>query len=135
MRNKEAIAQVGRIAVGEAIGVGLMLAVYGLLGKFTVKVLLGGLLGGALAVLNFLFLSMAVIRAADRAQQGDAAKATLSVQASSVYRLVGMAVVLFLALKAELCDPVAALLPLLFVRMIISLMEFFGKERDDSSCK
>ena len=135
MRNKEAIAQVGRIAVGEAIGVGLMLVIYGLLGKFTVKVLLGGLLGGALAVLNFLFLSMAVIRAADRAQQGDAAKATLSVQASSVYRLVGMAVVLFLALKAELCDPVAALLPLLFVRMIISLMEFFGKERDDSSCK
>ena len=135
MRNKEAIAQVGRIAVGEAIGVGLMLAVYGLLGKFTVKVLLGGLLGGALAVLNFLFLSMAVIRAADRAQQGDAAKATLAVQASSVYRLVGMAVVLFLAFKAELCDPVAALLPLLFVRMTISLMEFFGKERDDSSCK
>ena len=135
MRNKEAIAQIGRIAVGEAIGVGLMLAIYGLLDKFTVKVLLGGLLGGALAVLNFLFLSMAVIRAADRAQQGDAAKATLSVQASSVYRLVGMAVVLFLALKAELCDPVAALLPLLFVRMIISLMEFFGKERDDSSCK
>ncbi len=135
MRNKEAIAQVGRIAVGEAIGVGLMLAIYGLLGKFTVKVLLGGLLGGTLAVLNFLFLSMAVIRAADRAQQGDAAKATRAVQSSSTQRLLGMAAVLFVAFKAELCDPVAALVPLLFVRITINVMEFFRKERDDSSCK
>ena len=135
MRNKEAIAQVGRIAVGEAICVGLMLAVYGLLRKFTVKVLIGALLGGTLAVLNFLFLSMAVIRAADRAQQGEAGKATLSVQASSVYRLLAMGAILVLAFKAELCDPVAALLPLLFVRVTINLMDFFGKERDDSSCK
>ena len=81
MRNKEAIAQVGRIAVGEAICVGLMLAIYCLLGRFTVKVLIGGLLGGSLAVLNFLFLSIAVTRAADRALQGEAAKATASVQA------------------------------------------------------
>ena len=135
MRNKEVIAQVGRIAVGEIIGVGVMLAVYGLLGKFDRQVLIGALLGGSVAVLNFLFLSMAVTRATDRAARGEAAKATLSVQASSVCRLLGMGAVFVIAFKAGLCDPVAALLPLLFVRPIINIMDFFGKERDDSSCK
>ena len=135
MRNKEAIIQVGRVAIGESICVCLMLAIYGLLGLFTVRVLVGALLGGSLAILNFLFLSIAVTRAADRAMQGNAAKATLSVQASSVYRLLGMGVILVLAFKAGICDPVAALLPLLFVRIIINIMDFFGKERDDSSCK
>ena len=135
MRNREAIAQVGRIAAGEAVCVALMLGAYGLLGSFTVKVLLGGLLGGVLAVLNFLFLSMAVIRAADRAQQGETGQATRLVQSSSVSRLLVLGAVLAVAFKADLCDPVAALLPLLFVRPIINVMEFFRKERDDSSCK
>lgn len=135
MRNRREIEQIIRIAVGEAIFVGLMLSVYGMLGKFSKEVFVGAMLGSVLAVLNFLVLSMVVVRAAERAQQGEVAKATIAVQSSSVYRLLGMGAVLVLAFKAGVCDPLAALLPLLFVRMTINFMGFFEKESDDSSCK
>lgn len=123
--NREEASQVLRIAAGEVICVAIMLGIYALLGRFNRMVLIGALLGGTLAILNFLFLSIAVGRAADRAQRGEAAKAALAVQSSSVYRFLGMAVILILAFRAGVCDPLAALLPLLFVQVVIQIAEFF----------
>ena len=42
--------------------------------------------------------------------------------------LLGMALILIASLRAELCDPVAALLPLLFVQLRINLTEFFRRD-------
>ncbi|MBR4889023.1 MAG: ATP synthase subunit I [Clostridia bacterium] len=132
-RNRDVIRQIGRVTLGEVVCVAIMLGVYALLGYFTMKVLLGALLGCLLAILNFFFLSMAVTRAIDRATTtGEAAKAKLSVQSSSTLRLLAMAVVLFIAFQADVCDPLASLLPLLFLQISMNIMEFFRKDGEKS---
>ena len=45
------------VAIGEVVCVALMFGVYGLLGKFDVSVVLGGLVGLLVAVGNFFFIS------------------------------------------------------------------------------
>ena len=128
-RNGDVMRQVGRVALGEVICVALMLIVYAIMGRCSAMVLRGALLGCFLAILNFFLLSVVVTRAADRAvSTGDAAGATLSVRFSAVWRLLGMALILIAAFRAELCDPVAALLPLLFVQLSINLTEFFRRD-------
>ena len=115
--------------MGEAACVALMLLVYALLGQFTVMVLRGALLGCLLAILNFFLLSVVVTRAADRAAAtGESARAAFSVQFSAVWRLLGMAAILIMVFRANLCDPVAALLPLLFIQVSIYLTEFFRRD-------
>lgn len=129
LHNRAVIRQVGLVALCKAACVAVMLLVYAVIGRFSLPVLWGGLLGGVLAALDFLFLSIAVTRAADRAEAtGEAAKAKLSIQSSSAARLLLMALILIGALKLELCDPIAAVLPLLFPRPCIMLFEFFRKD-------
>jgi hypothetical protein len=127
--NKAAIKQLVGVCIGEVICICLMLGVYAIIGRFTVKVLLGAVCGGVLSLLNFLFLSITVSRAADRAEKtGEASKAKLSVQSSSVIRMLVLAVAYIAILKAGLCEPIAAILPLVFVQISITLMEYFRKD-------
>ena len=133
-RNQDVIRQFLLVSLVEIICVALMLGVYALMEKFTREVLIGGLLGGILSIANFLFLSMAVSRAADQAMEsGDSAKAALSIRSSSMTRLLGIAAVLFLSFRAGICDPVAALLPLIFLRFSMMIAGFFFK--DGATCK
>ncbi len=128
--NRAAIGQVLRVAAGEIVCVALMLGVYALLGRMTLPVLLGALFGAAASVLNFLALSMTVSRAADRAEAGEAEKAKLSVQGSSVVRLIVLAAAYVLVLSAKVCDPLAAILPLLFTQVSLNVTEYFRKDGD-----
>ena len=50
---KVVLRETGIIAIGEAICVALMFAVFALIGLFEQSVFLGGLVGGLLAVGNF----------------------------------------------------------------------------------
>ena len=59
------------VLVGELICVGAMLGIYGLLGYFTEKVLLGGIVGLLLAILNFFFMAVGTSLAADKAEKQD----------------------------------------------------------------
>jgi len=121
------------VAVCEAIGVGLMFVIYALLGQLNGRSLLGGLLGGLVAVLNFLALSVTVSLAADRAERtGDWQRAQLSIRSSAVFRLLVMGVVLFFILKTDRCDVLATLLPLVFVKPSLMLIEYFRKGDDTS---
>ncbi len=132
--NKEAIRQILRVLAGEAACVALMLGVYGLIGRFSRQVLLGALIGGVLAMLNFLLLSVTVSRAADRAETtGEAVKARVSVQVMALVRLLLLAVLYILILKSGACDPIAAILPLLFLQLSIVLTEFFRKDKGDGA--
>ena len=89
----------------------------------------GGLLGTVIAVGNFLALSITVSNALDRAAAGDnSVKACMSIQSSSVVRTAILAVIYVLLFHAKVCDPLAALLPLLFAQAAIKLIEFFRKD-------
>lgn len=106
-----------------------MLAVYALAGYYTTEVLVGALIGFVLAMGNFLALSITVSNALDRAANGGSPqKAQLEIQTSSVVRPVVLVIFYILIFRAKLCDPVAAILPLLFAQISLKLIEFFRKD-------
>ena len=110
----------------------LTLAVYALLGRLDRLVLLGAVFGWILAVGNFLSLSITVSNALDRAANGGSPqKAQQEIQTSSVVRPVVLVIIYILIFRAKLCDPLAAILPLLFAQICLKLIDFFRK--DDSS--
>ena len=126
---KIALQETRTIAIGEVVGVALMLGVFALLGKFDRSVLLGGIAGGVIAVANFFAMAMITTLAADRAEKGEVQQAQKMVQLSSTVRLVVMGLVLFLCIRMG-ANVVALLVPLLLERPILMLSEFFRKKVD-----
>ena len=116
------------VAAGEVLCVALMCGVYALLGKFGISVLLGGLVGGLLATGNFFFLAVVATLAADRAQAQDVQGGQKLMKSSYPIRLLAMAVVLILCAKSGIFDVIALVLPLVFVRPILTIAEFFRKK-------
>ena len=75
---------------------------------------------------NFLSLSITVSNAMNRtANGGSPQKAQLEIQTSSVVRPVILVIIYILLFRVELCDPLAAILPLLFAQVCIKLIDFF----------
>lgn len=128
-KHRDVLHQTGRLAVALVVCVGVMLGIYALMGKFTSSVFLGVVIGSLLAIGNFLSLSITVSNALDRAARDqDPQRAQLSIQASSVVRLLALAAIYILLFRAKVCDPVAALIPLLLAQAALKLVEFFRKD-------
>jgi len=132
--------ETAKIAVGVGILSMLMLAVYLILGRFNITVLLGTLLGVLFAVGNFFLMALSVQQAAEKmngvqlppeeepAEGEEAAEPPLSPQAKQAKKnmqlsymgrmllLVGMAA---LAWLVPAFDPVPALIVQLFPRLTI----------------
>lgn len=117
------------VAVGELICCAAMVGVFAALGKFEMNVLWGAIAGALVMTANYFFMAVTVSLATDRARNGEVAQAKRMVQLSSIVRLVlmGLALVLGIVLGA---NAVAILLPLLFVRPVLLLAEFFRKKGD-----
>ena len=118
------------IAVGEAICVAVMLGVFALLGKFDRSVVLGGILGGLIAVGNFFFMAVGTALAADKAENQDVKGGQAVISSSYTIRMIVMAVLLFAAVKSGFCNVFASVIPLVFVRPVLTLGEFFRKSGD-----
>ena len=117
-KQREVFQEIARVAAALAVCEGLMLVVYALAGQFTLRTLAGALVGFVLALGNFAALSITVSNAMDRAAQtGDAKKAQMEIQASSVVRPLIL-----------LAEPVPAILPLLFAQLSLKILEFFRKD-------
>lgn len=117
------------VVVGELICCAAMVGVFAALGKFEMNVLWGAIAGTLVMTANYFFMAVTVSLATDRARNGEVAQAKRMVQLSSIVRLVlmGLALVLGIVLGA---NAVAILLPLLFVRPVLLLAEFFRKKGD-----
>lgn len=120
--------ETGIVLLGEALCVAVMFGVYALLGRLDGRVLLGGAIGGTLAVANFLFMSIGVSLAADRAQQQNVKGGKGLLQMSFLLRYALLFLGLFAGAKSGKCDVIALVLPLVFVRPILTLGEFFRKK-------
>lgn len=130
---RDVLGQVGRLAAVEAVCVAVILAVYFFLGGMTVKVLLGALIGGAVSVAHFLVLSVSVCNALDRAKsEEEAARVRVSIQASASMRLLVMTVILIVLFKMGVCDPVAALVPLLCAQLALKFIGLFQGGKEDA---
>lgn len=119
--------ETGMVALGQALCVGVMLGIFALLGKFDRSVLLGGIFGGLLAILNFFFMAVAAMLAADKAENQNVKGGQATVQISYLLRLAVLFLILFALVRSGLCNVIAAVLPLLFTRPILTVGEFFRK--------
>ena len=115
------------IAAGEVICSGIMVGVYALLGKFGLEVVLGAVVGAVLTVANFFFMAIGANLAADKAEAQNVKGGKAMLRSSYMLRLVVLFVILFAFAKSGLCNVVAMVLPLAFVRPIITVAEFFRK--------
>lgn len=115
------------IALGQAICVAAMIGIFALLGHFDRTVLIGGIAGGLLATLNFFFMAVGASIAADKAQEQNVKGGQATIQMSYLVRLVVLFIVLFALVKSGYCNVIAAVLPLVFTRPILTIGEFFRK--------
>lgn len=130
---KTVFHETGIIAIGEGIGVVLMLVVFALLGRLDRAAVIGGIVGSLLAVGNFLMMAINVSLAADRAAQQDVTSGKAMVQTSYAVRMIVLFVILFACVKSGLCNAIACVVPLLFVRVTITVAEFMRKSGDKPS--
>ena len=122
--------EVAQVALGLVLCSAAMMGVFALLGQWNRTVLIGGSVGALLAMLNFWFMALSTSMAADKAQNQDVTGGQVLVQISYILRMVGLFVLLFLCAKSGKCNIFALLLPLVFVRPIILVMEFLRKRRE-----
>lgn len=117
------------IAIGQVLCVAVMIGVFALLGRYDQSVLLGGVFGGIVAIGNFFVMAVCADLAADKAEKGNIQGGQALIRASYIGRLVVVAILLFALVKSGLCHVLAAVLPLIFNRPILTVSEFFGKGR------
>ncbi|MBQ7328885.1 MAG: ATP synthase subunit I [Oscillospiraceae bacterium] len=130
---KELLRQTGIVALGEALGVAAMMGIFALLGKFDMGVLWGGIVGGLVAIANFFVMAIGVNIAADKAQNQDVKGGQAAIKGSYALRMLVMAVVLFAFAKSGICNVIALVVPLVFVRFTLTLWEFFRRKPGDKS--
>ena len=130
---KLVLKQTGAIAIGQVVCVAAMVGIFALLGQFDMAVLWGGVVGGGLAVLNFLTMAVGAMIAADKATQQDVKGGQATVRMSMILRLAVIAIVLIAFAKSGLCNVLAMVLPLAFTRPILMFTEFFGKAGGDKT--
>ena len=128
-----------RIAAGTAVLTVLMVAVFLLLGMFDWTVLLGAVYGCFFAVLNFFLMALAVQKAAEsmngvqlppeeEVPEGEEApEKPLSPQAQEAKKRMQLSYHLRIGVAAPCFHAVAALVPLLFPRLVIMVIGFTQK--------
>ena len=121
------VKETKRIAVGTVIMLVVMLAVYAVLGKFTVGVLLGGLLGSAYAIFNFFMLGMTLQKAASMTDQQ---MAHMKVRSSYSTHMIGMLILAVVAFALPFVEGIPCLIALLFPRATIFVLQVTGQIKD-----
>ena len=121
------VKETKRIGVGTVIMLAVMLAVYAVLGKFTVGVLLGGLLGSAYAIFNFFMLGMTLQKAASMTDQQ---MAHMKVRSSYSTRMIGMLILAVVAFALPFVEGIPCLIALLFPRATIFVLQVTGQIKD-----
>ena len=125
---KYVLTQTGIIALGQIVGIGIMIGIFALLNRLDYTVVLGGLAGGLVATLNFFFMAVSLSLAADRAVEQDVKGGKGMVKASYSIRTIVMFAVLFLLAKSGHFHVIALVVPLLLVQPTLMLAAFFEKK-------
>ncbi|MBQ3168607.1 MAG: ATP synthase subunit I [Clostridia bacterium] len=120
--------ETAQIAIGEMLLVGAMIAVFAILGKFDWTVLVGGLTGGILTILNFYIMALNAVSASDKAVKNDVTGGKALMHFSYIARYAVIFVILCVLAVTKAGHPVACALPLVFIQPVIYLREFFRKK-------
>lgn len=118
------------VAAGTVICTALMVGAYALLGFLDRSVVLGAMAGTLLSIGNFFIMAVTASLAADKAQEQSVNEGKKMVHLSYIIRLLALFGILFVCVKSGLCDPLATVIPIVFVRPVITVYEFFRKKED-----
>ncbi len=124
------VREVVMVSIGEIVVTALMFGIFALGGFWSPKVLWGGLLGCVLTIAYYAFAALGVAMASKKAVNQDVTGGKRTLQISMLLRFILLLVVLVMALKGGLVNPIALVVPLLLFRPIVSVCEFFRKSGD-----
>ena len=130
---KFVLTETAIIFAGELICSAAMVGIFALLGKYDSTVLIGAVVGALAATLNFFFMALIASMAADKAQKQDVKGGQALVQSSYFLRTILLFVVLFAFAKSGLCNVIAMVVPLVFVRPVLTIVEFFRKSGETNT--
>lgn len=125
------LRETGMLAIGELLCAGITVGVFALLGHYSTAVLLGAVVGAILAVGNFFLMAVAAEAASDKAMNEDVKGGKAIIKSSQRLRLIGLFALLFLFVKTGLCNPLAIVIPLVLVRPVLMIVEFFRKAGEE----
>lgn len=120
-----AFQETRNVLLGQIIFTAATIAVFAVLGKYQLSVLLGGIAGALIATANFFFMSFFANRAADKAEAQDVVGGQKLIQLSYMGRMLGMFLALILLAKSGYFHALALVLPLAFTRPILTIAEIF----------
>lgn len=126
------LRETGMLAIGECLCAGVMVGVFALLGYYSTAVLLGAVIGVVLTVGNFFLMAVAAEAASDKAVNDDVAGGKALLKSSMTLRLVGLFALLFIFIKTGLCHPIAIVVPLVLLRPVLMVVEFFRKAGEET---
>ena len=154
MKLQPAVKQeTGKIALGVTVLTVLMVSVFLIIGQFQLSVLWGALFGAAMACFNFFLMALSVQKAAeqmngvklppeeeiadgeeaeekkDQPLSPQALRAKRNMQLSYLGRMALIAAYAIMAVSVSWIHPVAALLPLLFPRIVISINGLIAQKK------
>lgn len=120
--------ETGIILLGELISVPVMMLIFYLAGYFDPTVIYGGIAGAAIAVANFFLMALSTSVAADKAERQDVKGGQATMQTSYILRQLLLFGALILCAKSGVMNLLALVIPVLLVRPIITIAEFFRKK-------
>ena len=125
---KSVIKQTLRFALGILGGAVITVLIYLAIGKFSAKVVIGAAVGTLISVGNFFFMCVSLINATE--SEIDSTRVVAKARGGYMLRMLAIAALLILAIKSGYCDVIATIVPLLLMRPVLMLEEFFGKNGD-----
>ena len=109
-----------RIAIGVLAMSVIMEIVFVVLGRFDYTVLLGNLLGGGWAILNFFLMALAVQKSVKKELPQEA---KLVLQNSYTKRLLFSVAILLIGIKVEYFNWISVVIPLILPRITIAIIK------------
>jgi len=122
--------------------VAVMLAVYALIGRFSLPVLFGGLYTGCLTVLNFFVMGLTVQDVTERAAERERTEQELAdltiemknrMKVSYNLRMIALFALLVLGIAVFKFDPLSTILPIVFPTVVIRVLQIMEARRPSVS--
>lgn len=118
------------ITVGTIVLGAVMNIIFLLIGKWDMPVLYGCLMGCAWAIINFLLLGISVQLATAESSES---RSKLKLQLSYSLRMIGTIIIVVLGVKLSCFSWISTVIPLLFPRLTIAIMQLLGMYKPDKS--
>lgn len=119
------LKETGYIAAWVLIFSALTQAVFLIIGKWDITVLLGNLLSGGASVLNFFLMGLTVQSAVLKEEK----EAKTAIRVSQIYRTLIMLVVVIIGVVAPCFSVWTVFIPIFFPRIAIMLRPIFDKKK------